>query len=143
MTSVVLAASWALTAFAALVVVLNYVWAITSVQNRRRGIKRHVSTVPILVLLFCGIASLLSKNRALPYPPPLLFAALILLDPGLWVLVAVPFAMIRRRLGTLSPRTAGLQCRTDRFSHSKCAQTLRWLGQANHSAKHIRPKQTA
>ena len=97
MTIVLVIAAWLFTALAALLVVANYVWATANWRNKRRGIDRHVSTVPVIVLICCGLASTLSKGNSPPFPPPLLFAALIVLDPSLWQLVALPFALLRRR----------------------------------------------
>ena len=96
MTTVLIVASWLLVALAAFVVVLNYTWAIMSVRNKRRGIDRHVSTVPVIVIVLCIIALGLARGRGAPFPPPVLFAALVLLDPGLWGLLALPFRLLRR-----------------------------------------------
>jgi hypothetical protein len=92
--------SLALMLFAAFVVVMNWGCVIVSMRNKRRGIDRHHSTVPIISFVLVALASLI-------YPPPLeiWMIAVPLLDIANWQLPWLPVVLIRE---WGKKRTAGL-----------------------------------
>ena len=97
MKTIPLVLAWLAVGVAILIVVSNYVWSITSWQNARCGISHRPSVIPIIVLIFCAIGSTMAGGRGFPYPPLLLFAVLVALDPATWSLLALPFVLLFRR----------------------------------------------
>ena len=97
MTAVFTVAAWVMLAFAAVVVVGNYLALLASWRNKRSGDPHHVSTVPVLSLLLCGLSSLLRTAGHSGHPPNPLLAAVALLDPALWSLISWPLYVVIRR----------------------------------------------
>jgi len=75
---------------AGLVVVGNWGCVIGSFRNRRRGIDKHHSTVPMVSLVLSLFA-----YGVYPYSPKNWMFILSLLDPSNWSLLAIPFVFFR------------------------------------------------
>lgn len=74
---------------ACLMVVMNWSCVIASERNKRRGIQKHVSTVPLLSLIFAGLAHTLS-----PWTPKWWIAIIPAGDIGNWMLaIGFPWAI--------------------------------------------------
>jgi hypothetical protein len=81
-------AAWTLVVIGAYLIAINYRALVTNHRNRRSGIDRHHSFVPILGGLLGSIgAYLLVRN-------PLAFVVAAV-DPGVWVLALLPVALLR------------------------------------------------
>ena len=76
--------------FTAYIIVMNWGCAIVSTMNRRRGIDRHYSTVPIVSLVLASLASLVY-----PGSDKMWMISLPLLDIANWSLLSLPIALIR------------------------------------------------
>jgi hypothetical protein len=82
--------SFAILAVAAFVVVMNWGCVIVSMRNKRRGIDRHHSTVPIVSLLLAALASLIY-----PRAEKIWMISVPLLDIANWSLLWLPVVLIR------------------------------------------------
>ena len=88
-----------LLAFGALCVVGNWFALVTNLRNRRRGIDAHVSPIPLLPQFCAGIAALLAnKLHGVEWLPGIVYWLVALLDPGLWLLALLPFALAWRAI---------------------------------------------
>jgi hypothetical protein len=76
--------------FAAYIVVVNWGCVIVSLRNKRRGIDRHHSTVPLLSFVITIVAM-----TAYPWPWGFVIP---LLDFANWSLLWAPFGLIREML---------------------------------------------
>src|SRR5262249_12358656 len=76
--------------FTAYVVVMNWGCLIASWRNKRRGIDRHHSTVPLVSVLFSYLAFLIY-----PYALRNWIGVIPLLDIGNWTLLLLPVVLIR------------------------------------------------
>ena len=77
-------------ALGALLVVLNYSTIVTNHRNRRLGVDRHQSFIPLLGGILSATGFYLVTGNGLA---PLI----ALLDPGCLVLVLFPIAMLRQK----------------------------------------------
>lgn len=74
---------------ACLMVIVNWSCVIASERNRRKGIKKHVSTVPLLSLIFAGLA-----HTLYPWTPKGWIAIIPAADIGNWMLIiGLPWAI--------------------------------------------------
>jgi hypothetical protein len=78
--------------FAAYIVAMNWGCVIVSLRNRKRGIDRHHSTVPIASLIFAGMGHMIW-----PWPDKSWIIAIPLLDIANWSLLWLPVAFIREK----------------------------------------------
>ncbi len=77
--------------FAAYIAVMNWVCVIVSMRNKRKGIDRHHSTVPLISLLASAFAYYIY-----PLEPKYWIGLFPALDPGNWMLaVGLPVAIVR------------------------------------------------
>ena len=76
--------------FAALFVVMNWCWFIASLVNKRRGIDRYYSTVPLVTLIAAGVAYII-----FPYRTKGWIVILPMVDIGNWQLLSLPFVLYR------------------------------------------------
>lgn len=90
-----------LVAFAAYVVVMNWMCAIISLRNRRKGIDKHHSTVPVLSIIIIIIAAIVYPRDAKWW-----MGVWPLLDVGNWQMVRVPFLLISERRSERSPASS-------------------------------------
>ncbi len=86
MSTIRLILAAAILLFAAYIVVMNWGCVVVSIRNKRRGIDRHHSTVPLLSLFITALAVVV-------YPWPWMIAV-PLLDIANWSLVWAPFGLI-------------------------------------------------
>jgi hypothetical protein len=82
----------ALMLLAAYVVVMNWGCVIVSMRNKRRGMDRHHSTVPIVSYVLVALASLIC-----PPPRTVWMIAVPLLDIANWQLLWLPALLFRER----------------------------------------------
>ena len=85
------------TALAGYVLLMNWLCVIRSSQNRRRGIDKHYSPVPVVGLFLCAIAWGARHASGFSFPPRVLIMTLVLVDPTVWSLIALPFFRLRRK----------------------------------------------
>lgn len=71
------------------VTVLNWACAITSLRNKRRGIDKHYSMVPIVSLILAAFGLIFY-----PFQKKLWIVAIPLADPSLWSFLCLPFFII-------------------------------------------------
>jgi hypothetical protein len=76
--------------FALCIVAMNWISVIGNMRNKRRGINRHHSTIPIVSFILVALSYVI-------YPRPDIGSAMIipLLDVANWRLLWLPVAMIR------------------------------------------------
>jgi hypothetical protein len=78
--------------FAGHIVAMNWVCVIVSIRNRRRGIDRHYSTVPVISFILAGVAHITcpkaDKNWMFVIP---------VLDIANGSLLMLPFVLLRER----------------------------------------------
>ena len=73
-----------LLALGCLVLASNF-WAIyASARNRRLGINKHVSTVPIVTQILVVLAAMASRHTEQPWVPGWVFWLIAVADPFLW-----------------------------------------------------------
>jgi hypothetical protein len=77
--------------FALLIVVMNWGCVIVNMRNKKRGIDRHHSAVPIVSLVLAALAYLIY-----PRPDNTWMFAIPLLDIANWCLLWLPVALIRQ-----------------------------------------------
>lgn len=75
---------------AAYIVVMNWVCVIISTRNKKRGIDRHHSTVPLISFILAALAILIY-----PLPNKIWMIAVPLLDIANWSLLWLPVLLIR------------------------------------------------
>jgi hypothetical protein len=78
---------------AAYIVVMNWGCVIVSLRNKKRGIDRHHSMVPILSLILAALACL-----AYPAPEKMWLISVPLLDIANWSLLWLPVGLIRESM---------------------------------------------
>jgi len=78
--------------WAAYVVVMNWACVIASSRNRRKDIDRHHSTVPLVSLILAALAV-----TAWPLQGKLWLLVLPALDIANWMILAMPFQLLRER----------------------------------------------
>lgn len=76
--------------FAVYIVALNWGCVIAFFWNKRRGIKKHYSTVPVVSFVFVALADVIY-----PYPSKSWMLIIPLLDIANWSLLWLPVALIR------------------------------------------------
>ena len=76
--------------FAAYIVVMNWGFVFVSSRNRRRGIDRHHSTVPVVTLVLVALAYLLYPRQDKSW-----MIVIPLLDIANWSLLWLPVVLIR------------------------------------------------
>jgi hypothetical protein len=84
--------------FAACTVVLNWACVIASYHFRRQGIKRHVSTVPLLAQLLVVVAAIISSRVTPALIPGWLFGLVAFTDVALLQILYHPVFLLRRKL---------------------------------------------
>jgi hypothetical protein len=84
-------------AFGACVDVLNCGCVIANIRFKRQGIKRHVSTQPLLAQIFAYIGALLSSRTLTPLLPGWIFWLVALSDVALLSILYYPIFLIRRK----------------------------------------------
>lgn len=84
------ALAWILLAAGAFLIALNYSALVVNYRNRRKGIDRHHSFVPLL-------GGLLGAWGVYLLGQPMLAVAVALSDPGIWVIGLLPVALLRQR----------------------------------------------
>jgi hypothetical protein len=82
--------SLAILACAAFVVVMNWGCFIVTMRNKRRGIDRHHSTVPMVSVLLAALAHLIY-----PRPEKMWMIFVPLFDIANWSLLWLPMVLIR------------------------------------------------
>ena len=99
----------ALMVLAAYVVVVNWGCLILSARNKRNGVDRHYSTVPLVAAILATLAFV-----AYPFSPKGWIAMIPVCDPASWsTLVALPvvlwkeFTATRKDPPTMPPRGEG------------------------------------
>ena len=78
------------------VIAMNWIWTIQNVRNRRRGIQRHYSTMPLVAQVLLVIAVLLSGREQSFWLPPFVFWAIGLADVSLWMLFSFFISQLNR-----------------------------------------------
>jgi hypothetical protein len=76
--------------FAGYIVVMNWGCVIISMRNKKRGIDRHHSTVPIVSLVLAALA-----NEIYPWPDKMWMISVPLVDIANWSLLWLPVVLIR------------------------------------------------
>jgi NADH:ubiquinone oxidoreductase subunit 6 (subunit J) len=91
MTTIRLIIAIVILIFALAIVVMNWGCMIVNRRNKKRGVDRHHSTVPIVSFVLAALAYLL-------YPRPVMswMFAIPLLDIANWRLLWLPVALIRQ-----------------------------------------------
>src|ERR1051325_8461610 len=79
----------AILVFAAYIVVMNWGCVIVSMRNKRRGIDRHHSTVPIISIILAALAYFIY-----PRPDKMWLFSVPLLDIANWSLLWLPAGLI-------------------------------------------------
>jgi hypothetical protein len=77
--------------FAVYIVAMNWGCVVVSIRNKRRGIDRHHSTVPVVSFILVAFAHLIY-----PKPDKNWMIALPLVDIANWSLLALPMVLFRR-----------------------------------------------
>jgi hypothetical protein len=77
--------------FAVYIVAMNWGCVIVSLRNKRRGIDRHHSTVPVVSFILVAIAHLIY-----PKPNKNWMFIIPLVDIANWSLLALPIVLFRR-----------------------------------------------
>jgi hypothetical protein len=82
---------------AILVVLLNWIALLVSVRNKRRGIDRHVSPIPIAAQVFGVVGAIISYFNPAEPIRPWAYILVALLDVPLWSLAYLPIYWLKRR----------------------------------------------
>lgn len=78
---------------AAFVAIANIVGVVTATRNKRRGIDKGYSCVPVLSVVLCAVAYAAGRERFG------LWAFLpCAIDPGTWTILYLPVFLLRERL---------------------------------------------
>ena len=83
-----------LTLFGVYIVVMNYWCAIASVRNKRKGLDRHYSMIPLVAQVVFGVAYTASSFAPAAILPGALLLVLALSDLSLWSLLWLPFHLL-------------------------------------------------
>jgi len=75
---------------AAYIVVMNWICVVVSTRNQKRGIKRHISMIPLI----SGIATV-GAYLIFPHPNGEWMFVIPLLDLSSWSLMLLPFYLLR------------------------------------------------
>ena len=79
---------------ACLMVIMNWSCVVASELNRRKGIQKHVSTVPLLSLIFSAFA-----HTLYPWTPKGWIGIIPAVDIGNWMfIIGVPWALAKGML---------------------------------------------
>lgn len=85
------------------IVIMNWICVIASERNSRRGIDKHHSTMPMLSLIFAGLAYLLY-----PFTPKWWIGIIPAVDIGTWLLlIGLPAAIVQGAFKKESRRDRG------------------------------------
>jgi len=68
------------------VIVMNWIYVVTSLLNKKRGIDRHYSTVPFVSILLAYMA-----YDLYPYSGKIWIGIMPFLDIGNWMLLGFPY----------------------------------------------------
>ena len=79
------------------VVGMNWSCVFLNFRNRRRGIDKHHSMVPVVAQVLLVIAAQCSRLEQSPWLPTLAFWILGLADISLWMLASLPFVLLYRK----------------------------------------------
>ena len=79
------------------IVAMNWGCIIVSLNNKKKGIDRHHSTVPLISLLLSAFAALIY-----PYDHKKWFLLIALCDLSNWSLLCLPIIFIKYKLGSKS-----------------------------------------
>ena len=116
------------------VVVMNWGCVIVSMNNKRRGIDWHHSTVPILSVILVALASL-----TYPRPDTMWMIYVPLLDIANWSLLWLPVVLIEKREQRKSPNKKVQRTRAKRSAQAKLRTSFGgWLPSLNFELASIR-----
>jgi hypothetical protein len=76
--------------FAAFIAVMNWRCVITTMRNKKRGIDRHHSTVPVASVVLTGLACMVYPGSS-----KLWMLSVPMLDIGNWAILCMPVLLIR------------------------------------------------
>jgi len=82
---------------AATVVVLNWGCVILSLRYKRQGLKRNVSTVPLVAQIFIILSSIVQARAPGPWLPNWVFWVVACADMSLWSILFLPLRVLQRR----------------------------------------------
>jgi hypothetical protein len=82
--------AWLLLLLAIVVALVNWFCFVKNYLNRRHGIAKNYSVVPALGFILLVIAGFVS-----PRGPGAWIVVPVMLDPGTWILIALPLVMLR------------------------------------------------
>lgn len=88
------AASAIFLALAAFVVAMNWACLIANLRYRKKGIKKHSSTVPIVAQFFAALAANTGSHSGIT--PILVCVAVALADPALYSLLYLPIFLLQK-----------------------------------------------
>jgi hypothetical protein len=85
---------------AAFIALANIVGVFTATRNKRRGINRGYSCVPVLSAVLCTVAYAASRDRfgLIAFLP-------CAIDPATWTILYLPVFQLRERLSGKNPST--------------------------------------
>ena len=87
-----------LLALGAMFAALNWACIAASHRFHRRGVKRHVSTIPLVPQLCVLTAAIISSHLVHPLLPAWSLWAVAVLEPSLFQVAYYPVFLLRRRL---------------------------------------------
>ena len=90
MATLGLVVAWVMLGLAVLVALVNWASFVRNYRRRRQGVARHDPVIPGLGFLLLIIAGFVC-----PRGPGVWIAVPVMLDPGTWVVIALPFVMLR------------------------------------------------
>ncbi|MCE0498465.1 MAG: hypothetical protein LV481_11025 [Methylacidiphilales bacterium] len=82
--------AWLLFLLAIVVALVNWLCFFRNYRNRVRGVAKHHSIIPALGFFLLIIAGLIC-----PRGPGVWIVVPVMLDPGTWVVIVLPFVMLR------------------------------------------------
>jgi hypothetical protein len=90
--------AWVMLGLATLVALVNWTCFLWNYRNRLRGVAKHRSIIPAL-----GFLLLIIAGFACPRGPGVWIVMPVMLDPGTWVVIALPFVMLCARYARKEP----------------------------------------
>lgn len=82
-----------LAALAAYIAVMNWGCVIASLLNRKKGIDKYHSTVPLISLIIAGVAA-----WSYPYDHRLWILTIPVVDVSNWMLLCLPYIFLKDRI---------------------------------------------
>jgi hypothetical protein len=102
-----------LAALAAYLAVINWLCAIVSVRNQRKGIDKHSSMIPILSIILIGMAA-----PIYPFTPKWWMGLIPLLDLGNLNMLRLPYFLMKERQRVDTEQRPGRYRRKLRFQRN-------------------------